>query len=312
MTSDIPEEPTDPAGDVPEDPAEDWKSPTWNWQDLNNTMVPKIITIGAVETAVILGALNLLFLVFVIIQIPYLFGGMELVQNTPDLKLANYARRGFGELVAVSALVLPLLMSMHWLLRKEKPANTRVFRLLAVAQIGLLFVIMLSAFQRLLILTGDLGYGMTTVRFYPMVFMIWLAVLFMIFGYTVLKGARERFAWHAAISGLIVVAALNFFNPDDYIVRTNLELMREGRSFDAEYNSSLSADAVPVLVEFFPDLNGVQQDTVLGNLADLECRYAENEDLRTWNHSREDASSFALVKSTVDNQGCAERLEYLH
>lgn len=312
VTSDLPEEPVEPAGSTPEESAAGRKFRTWSWQDLNNTMVPKIITIGAVETGVILGALNLLFLLFVTIQIPYLFGGMELVQNTPDLKLADYARRGFGELVVVSALVLPLLMSMHWLLRKEKPSNTRTFRLLAVVQIGLLFVIMLSAFQRLLILTGELGYGMTTVRFYPMVFMIWLAVLFMIFGYTVLKGARERFAWHAAISGLIVVAALNFFNPDDYIVRTNLELMREGRSFDAEYNSSLSADAVPVLMEFFPELNEVQKDTVLGNLADRECRYAEKEDLRTWNHSRESASSFALIKSAADNQDCTGSYEYHH
>ncbi len=101
-------------------------------------------------------------------QIPYFFGGFELVQNTPDLKFADYARRGFGEFVTVAALVLPILLFSHWLLRKDKPINEKIYRVLAGIQIVLLFVIMISAAQRLFILTGNLGYGLTTVRFYPM------------------------------------------------------------------------------------------------------------------------------------------------
>ncbi len=66
---------------------------------------------------IILGLVDLLFLSFVIVQVPYLFGGMDLVQSTPDFKLADYARRGFGELVAVAALVLPMLLVSHWLLQ---------------------------------------------------------------------------------------------------------------------------------------------------------------------------------------------------
>ena len=93
------------------------KKATWSWADINNSVVPGF-TLGAVEIGIILGLVNLLFLSFVIFQVPYLFGGMELVQSTPDFKLATYARRGFGELVAVAALVLPLLLATHWLLKK--------------------------------------------------------------------------------------------------------------------------------------------------------------------------------------------------
>ncbi len=143
-------------------------------------------TLGTVEVSVILGLINLLFLSFVIFQVPYLFGGMELVQNTPDFKLAEYARRGFGELVAVSALVLPMLLLGHWLVRKDKPVTETLFRVLAGVQIALLFVIMASAVQRLVLLTGNLGYGMTTVRLYPLIVMAWLAVVFVWFGATVL------------------------------------------------------------------------------------------------------------------------------
>ncbi len=170
---------------------------TWDWRNFDNSILPKSFTLGVIEISIILGLINLLFLGFVIVQIPYLFGGMDLVQNTPDFKLADYARRGFGELVTVAALVLPILLVSHWLLRRDKPVNEKIYRVLAGIQIVLLFVIMISATQRLLLLTGNLGYGLTTVRLYPMAFMIWLALVFLWFALTVLRGAREQFAWGA-------------------------------------------------------------------------------------------------------------------
>ncbi|HEX9962542.1 MAG TPA: DUF4173 domain-containing protein, partial [Pyrinomonadaceae bacterium] len=217
----------------------------WNWRNLNNTMLPKSLTLGAIETGIVLCSINLLFLSFVVVQIPYLFGGMDLVQNTPDFKLAEYARRGFGELVAVAALVLPILLVSHWLLRKDKPANEKIYRVLAGVQIVLLFVIMISATQRLLLYTGNLGYGLTSARLYPMAFMIWLALVFIWFGLTVLRGAREQFAWGALWLALFMLGTLHVFNPDEFIVRTNVRLMQQGRSFDSQYITNLSDDAVP-------------------------------------------------------------------
>ena len=62
-------------------------------------LTPKRPTLGITEVATALAALDLLFLVFVIVQFRYLFGGDALVQVTPDLTYAEYARRGFFELV---------------------------------------------------------------------------------------------------------------------------------------------------------------------------------------------------------------------
>ena len=202
-----------------------------------------------IETTIVLGLINLLFLSFVVIQISYLFGGFELVQQTEDLKLADYARRGFGELVIVAALVLPILLFSHWLLRKDSPKNEKVYRILAGIQIALLFVIMISAAQRLFVLTGNLGYGLTTVRFYPMAFMIWLGIVFVWFSFTVLRGMREKFAWGALWSAFFVLGTLHVLNPDDFIAKTNIRLMQEGRQFDAYYHTTLSDDALPVLLQ---------------------------------------------------------------
>lgn len=265
------------------------KTSAWSWAKIDNTIVPGF-TLGTVEVGVILGLINLLFLSFVIVQVPYLFGGMELVQNTPDFKLAEYARRGFGELVAVSALVLPMLLAGHWLIKKERPFAETLFRILGGIQIALLFVIMASAVQRLVLLTGNLGYGLTTVRLYPLIFMTWLAIVFVWFCLTVQRGARQYFAWGALWSAFLVLGATHVLNPDEFIVKHNLALMREGREFDANYIGDLSDDALPALFNSFEDLNPDHQQIAARRLAKRYCEKREETDLRSWNLSRHSAS----------------------
>lgn len=280
-----------------EKPKEEKKK--WDWSNFDNTILPKFFTLGAIEISVVLGLINLLFLSFVIVQIPYLFGGFELVQNTPDFKLAEYARRGFGELVTVAALVLPILLASHWLLRKDSPVNEKIYRVLAGMQLVLLFVIMASAAQRLFLLTGNLGYGLTTIRFYPMVCMIWLALVFIWFALTVLRGVREQFAYGALWSAMVVLAVLHFVNPDAYIVRTNVRLMNEGRSFDAVYNSNLSDDAAPVLLEALPSMSFEQKCRVQSKLSHRLEEVQKEKDFRTWNWSRRTAQS--AISQNIEN-----------
>ncbi|HUR98311.1 MAG TPA: DUF4173 domain-containing protein [Pyrinomonadaceae bacterium] len=277
-----------------------------DWQNFDNSAIPSAFTFGTIETVLVLGLVDLLFLAFVIVQIPYLFGGMEFVQTTPDFKLADYARRGFGELVVVAALVLPVLLASHWLLRRDKELPERVFKILAGIQIALLFVIMASAVQRLLLLTGELGYGLTTVRFYPMVVMIWLAVVFVWFTLTVFRGARNRFAWGALWSAIVVLAATNLMNPDAFIARTNIALMNQGRDFDASYNAYLSADSIPTLLIGLPTMSAEDQCYVKWELHNHFNELGKTNDLRSLNFSRRTAF-FALRGSDAmlhQREGC--------
>ncbi len=267
--------------------------------------IPEFMRLGLVETCIILGLINLVFLAFVIIQVPYLFGGMDLVQNTPDFKLAEYARRGVGELLNVSLLILPVLLVTHWLLKKENPFNEKVFRVLAGIQIGLLFVIMMSAAQRLFLLTGSLGYGLTSYRVYAGFLLIWLTLVFVWFCMTVLRGMRQQFAYGAFWSALFVVAMLHFINPDDFVVRTNVELMLQGREFDASYNTSLSADAVPALRDSLKYTDAKQSEIIRRQLGDLSC-LESNADFRSWNWSRWEAESGVPVDMN-NPRDCAAR-----
>ena len=297
-----------------EKPAE--KKADWTFQNFDNSILPKAFTLGAIETSIILGLINLLFLAFVIVQLPYLFGGMDLVQSTPDFKLADYARRGFGELVVVAALVLPILLVSHWLVRKDSSVNEKIYKVLAGIQIGLLFVIMLSAAQRLFLLTGNLGYGLTTVRFYPMAFMVLLALIFVWFGLTVLRGARQQFAWGALWLTLFTLGTLHVLNPDDYIVRTNIRLMQEGREFDAYYNSRLSDDATSVLIENLSAMDFQDACVVKYKFYYQQFKTEENSDFRSFNFSRwiagnamqKNSTKFSVAECPANTRYDSERI----
>ncbi len=268
-----------------------------DWQNWDNSSIPSFFTLGRVETIIILGAVNVLFLAFVVLQLPYLFGGMELVQNTPDFKLADYARRGFGELVFLSVLVLPMLLGGHWLLRRDEGRNETIFRVFAGIQVGLLFVIMASAMQRLILLTGELGYGWTTVRFYPMVVIIWLAIVFVWFTWTVLRGRRNNFAWGALWSAIVVLAATNLMNPDDFIARKNIQLMQHGRDYDAVYVSNLSDDANPAVMEGIGSMSDEDQCSTRKILYRRLIEARGEGDVRSWSWPRHEA--YALLEQNA-------------
>ena len=241
------------------------------------------IRLGIVEISVTLGLLNLLFFAFVLLQLRYFFGDSSLVQDSDGLTFSEYYRRGFFELVTVAALVLPLLMGLHWLLRKGNPAHERIFRLLAGTQVFLLFVMMASAVRRMLLYQSV--YGLTEQRLYTTAFMAWLALVFIWFVATALRGRREQFACGALVAGLLVIITLHVINPDAMIVRANVAHAQRGSIFDAHYAASLSADAAPALMQSLPALNQTDRriiaDTFLANSSS-----EANSDWRSWNWAR--------------------------
>jgi hypothetical protein len=244
---------------------------------------PSSPTLGIVPVATLLGLLDLLFLVFVVVQLRYFFGGADLVQRTTGLTYAEYARRGFFELVAASALVLPILLGADWDLRGATREQRRTFRHLAGLLLALLAVVMASALERMRLYVG--AFGLSEIRLYATAFMLYLALVFAWFAWTTLRERSERFALGAVGQGFAVLAALHLVNPDACIVRTNLTRPATERPFDGRYAASLSADAVPPLLDALPRLDARARcgaaDGLLARWRDLET-----DDWRNWNLSR--------------------------
>lgn len=248
------------------------------------------LKLGLVEAGVVLGLIDLLFLSFVLVQAQYFFGGANLVEVTNGMTYAEYARRGFFELVTVASLVIPVLLLLDWLVDKASAAGVIVIRALSGVQIGLLFVIMLSAVQRMRLY--QLEYGMTELRLYTTAFMAWLAVVCVIFLATVMRGERKAFAFASVLSGLLVIGGLHAINPDAMIVSTNIDRARAGKTFDVDYALKLSNDAIPALIAGLPDLKPEEQRAVYTKLRSSFGR-AWKADWRAWNWSGSRAFSSA-------------------
>lgn len=224
--------------------------------------------LGWTEGGIVLGAVNLLFIAFVVIQIRYLFGGTANITET-GYTYADYARRGFGELVGVAVLSLLLYLLFSTITKRETKGSQSTFTVLAVLLMVNVLVILASSLQRLLLYEG--AYGFSELRTYTHVFIFWLAGL--IVATIVLEVLKKR--GHFALALLILVvgftATLGIMNVDGVVVHENVDRAVSTGKIDGSYLAGLSDDAVPAMINEFlkPGQSQIVKDT-LG--AELACR----------------------------------------
>ncbi len=270
------------------------------WQHGNRPVL------GTVELGIPLGGLALLFAVFVVMQAQYVFGGHDVIREAADLGYAEYARRGFFELVIVAVLVLPLLLAADWVTDTTNATTRGTVRLLSGGLLLLVGLIMVSALHRMRLYLD--AYGLTQSRLYATAVLLWAGVAIAWFAATVLRGRADRFAFGAIVGALVVLGMLNVVNLDAVVVRTNVARLQEGAELDAGYLASLSADAVPSLASVLPDLPAEAACVVLEALSPDE-ESDERRDWRSWNVARARALEEAaeLRAARVARCGVGER-----
>ncbi|MGZ9223106.1 MAG: DUF4153 domain-containing protein, partial [Anaerolineales bacterium] len=80
--------------------------------------------LGFTEAAIVLGSLTVLFVVFVVIQFQYFFGGQANI-GLEGYTFSEYARKGFGELVAVAFFSLLLLLGLGAITHRQTETQRR-------------------------------------------------------------------------------------------------------------------------------------------------------------------------------------------
>lgn len=202
-------------------------------------------SLALVEWALPLIVLNVLFLMFVAVQLTVLFAGHDHVLRTSGLTYAEYARSGFWQLLAAAVLTLVVVKGAMLF----AGPRTRAEHLLLQALLGLLsaltIVIVASAFHRLRLYESV--FGLTRLRLAAEAFSLWLGGTFALL---LLAGALRRaamfprvvLAWTA-----VALIAFSIANPDARIADRNVDRWRETGRIDLEYVDELSADAVPAL-----------------------------------------------------------------
>ena len=221
--------------------------------------VPQFL--GFTEAAVVLGAVVALFAAFVVIQFQYFFGASANI-GVQGYTYSEYARRGFGELIAVAFCSLLLFLGLSAIVKRQNPAQRWGFSGLGIGMVLLVGVILVSAFQRLLLY--EAAYGFSRLRMYTHIFMIWLGALLAVVVLLELLRRERLFALAALLTTLGFALSLALVNVDASIVRQNVARASQGQGLDVPYLASLSPDSVPALVAAyeFKVLPGLTRDAV--------------------------------------------------
>jgi len=203
--------------------------------------------IGNIESFILLSSVNLLFFIFILVQFAYLFGGKSNI-TTQGFTYAEYARRGFFELIAVAIISLLLLLVIEKYIAVEKTDHMLGFKILSTALIIQVLLVMASAFIRLFLY--EQAYGFTVLRLFSHAFIILLAVIYGILLFKIHKDRQENtFALGVFSAIILFVVVMNFLNPDAFIARQNIERFEITGKLDLSYLCKLSDDAIPVIIE---------------------------------------------------------------
>jgi len=254
--------------------------------------LPLFPGLGVTEAVTILVAVDVLFALFVILQLAYLFGGLD-TMAAGGITYANYARGGFFQLVAVTVLAGGLVVCLHAVVERR----TQAFVGSAVGLAVLNVVVLASAALRLALYQQ--AYGWTELRFYIDATIAWLGIG--IVAATVLL-VRDRMQWlaHAmTIAAVVVLVVVNVVGPLRLVANENVGRLLDPsrvppdgrRGLDVEYMLTLTDDAVPALVAALPALAGDEQAAVLSWLKDrrVELGRPETTAWPAWNLAREEA-----------------------
>ncbi len=227
---------------------------------------------SGVQVSVFLGLVAALFALFIGFQVVYLFGGEANITEA-GFTYAEYARRGFFELlvVAVTSLVV-LLFTENFVGATQK--RFLPFFIPAVILCAEVLIIMYTAFTRLSLYID--AYGLTTLRFYVAGFIFLLGVVFMWLLLKFIFNIQEsRFASGILLSLIVFLISVNLVNPDRYIMRANLEHYKTTGKIDNYYVSTLSTDAEKERQDYyrlysqnssFEDISYITKETRIANI----------------------------------------------
>ncbi|WP_179031026.1 DUF4153 domain-containing protein [Paenibacillus kribbensis] len=226
---------------------------------------PVAIKFDPVITATVLIVMNLVYVVFVVLQFGYLFGAWEgaLPAGT---SYAEYARRGFGELVMVTGINFVLMISVLKWTEFSSSILQKINSGLLYILVGCSGVMLYSGYTRLVMY--EEAYGYTYTRYLVHAFMIFLGLLLLIAAVRI-HIRQLPLAKYYIVLALVAYVVVNYVGIDVRIAENNLERYRTTSVIDKEYLSGLSADAIPLLIEFSRKEHGTMDEYLQGRLMSM-------------------------------------------
>lgn len=216
----------------------------------NEEQVPKLqinTQIDSIILMTVLGVLILVYIAFILIQFRYMFGGSISRALPVKLTYAEYARRGFFELVAVTLINFTILLVGLVFQPNAKKVGSILVRVLQSLLVICTVVMLVSAFMRMSLYESQFGY--TYLRVLTHAFMIFLFVLFIVALLKIWNRGVSLFQSYVVIS-LVAYLIINYINIDVFITKKNLERYDKTGLLDAKYLTTLSYDSLPIVLHY--------------------------------------------------------------
>lgn len=182
---------------------------------------------------------------FLLVEAASLFDGRELVTHEAGVSHADRARQGFGQLTAVTLIVVGLLSWAGGQAARGERPRRKELGLAGGALLALTLVLAGSALRRLWLYQE--AYGWTVTRLNAGAFEAWVVVVLLGVGlgwWLRRTDLLPRFVIGSAGLGLL---ALSLAGPDALVARADVNRFAATGVIDTSYLSWLSADAVPAL-----------------------------------------------------------------
>jgi len=211
------------------------------------------IRLDPIVTATVLVAINIVYVLFVVVQFSYLFGAGEGTIPVGS-SYADYARSGFFELMVVTTINFVLLMGTLVFSGAERGLLQRINNIMLYILVICSCVMLYSAFIRLVLY--EQAYGYTYIRFLVHAFMIFLGILLIIAGLRIHFTAIPLAKFYIVL-GLSSYVILNYVGMDIIIAENNMTRYKESGMIDESYLRSLSTDAIPTIIQFSKEKNSM-------------------------------------------------------
>lgn len=230
----------------------------------------------------ILSLVDIIYVLFSAIQFSYLFGGMS--SGLPaEFTYAEYARRGFFELVVVTLLNFAILLGSLSFTKKSSRKISVTLSVLNTLLVGCTLIVLLSAHFRMYMY--EEAYGYTYLRMFTHIFM---AVLFVLLLMSLYRIWNEKFTLAkpyivVCIAALILV---NYMNVDVIIARNNVNRHFNAKQIDLDYLGSLSYDAAPQIARLLDSQDRIVAEQANNLLYDMREELSAKRSWKSFNISK--------------------------
>ena len=236
--------------------------------------------VDPVVTASFSVAVSVAYVLYLISQLAYFFNAFSGILQE-GFTVAQYARRGFFEMSAICVINLAVVFTVSLITRKKEGKVSAAVRLPSLFICLFSLLLIATALSKMIMYIGS--YGMTQLRIYTSLFMVFLAVVF-VFVILRLFVRNTPYMKAVLVSAALIIAAAGFADTDRVIASYNVNAYLDGRlpTVDMTTLENLDSDAVVPYVALLVDDSDEKVSTRAMEI--LTDRFYENFEIKSDNN----------------------------